>query len=234
MLEVRDLNAYYGKSHILQGVSFDVQDGEIVTLWADRVELRRVVDGTVVEREPEPSRTRPAAFLAALALLAISLVLVIWRMQSPAPKSVVDKDWIAAYQAVEYRNPETYSINGYSAMKALGEAVKKANSIEARQVENALHALDLKTPIGQIAYDANGDLKDQRIYIFQVQKAGDEPAASRKLISAAPGGLGRHHGGRAGELWPRLRPDRARLARLGQPGRAFHAGARRFLGRAGR
>jgi len=93
---------------------------------------------------------------------------------APAPKSVVDKDWIAAYQAVEYRNPETYSINGYSALKALGEAVKQANSIDAKQVENALHAIDLKTPVGQIAYDANGDLKDQRIYIFQVQKVGDE------------------------------------------------------------
>jgi len=43
-----------------------------------------------------------------------------------------------------------------------------------KQVENALRALDLKTPIGQIAYDASGDLKDQRIYIFQVQKVGDE------------------------------------------------------------
>jgi len=32
MLEVRDLHAYYGKSHILQGVSFDVRDGEIVSL----------------------------------------------------------------------------------------------------------------------------------------------------------------------------------------------------------
>jgi branched-chain amino acid transport system substrate-binding protein len=93
---------------------------------------------------------------------------------APAPASVVDKDWIAAYQAVEYRNPETYSINGYSAMKALGEAVKKANSIDPKQVENALHTLDVKTPIGQIAYDANGDVKDQRIYIFQVQKVGDE------------------------------------------------------------
>jgi branched-chain amino acid transport system substrate-binding protein len=95
---------------------------------------------------------------------------------APAPKSVVDKDWIAAYQAVEYRNPETYSINGYSALKALGEAVKKANSIDAQQVANALRAIDLKTPIGQIAYDVNGDLKEQRVYIFQVQKAGDELA----------------------------------------------------------
>lgn len=32
MLRVRDLHAYYGKSHILQGVSFDVGAGEIVSL----------------------------------------------------------------------------------------------------------------------------------------------------------------------------------------------------------
>ena len=32
MLEVRDLNAYYGKSHILQGVSISVAAGEVVSL----------------------------------------------------------------------------------------------------------------------------------------------------------------------------------------------------------
>jgi branched-chain amino acid transport system ATP-binding protein len=32
LLEVRDLNAYYGKSHILHGVTFDVREGEIVSL----------------------------------------------------------------------------------------------------------------------------------------------------------------------------------------------------------
>ncbi|MEZ5727128.1 MAG: ABC transporter ATP-binding protein [Burkholderiaceae bacterium] len=32
MLEVRDLHAYYGKSHILQGVDFQVGEGEIVSL----------------------------------------------------------------------------------------------------------------------------------------------------------------------------------------------------------
>ncbi len=32
MLEVEDLHAYYGKSHILQGVSFHVSPGEIVSL----------------------------------------------------------------------------------------------------------------------------------------------------------------------------------------------------------
>ncbi len=32
----------------------------------------------------------------------------------------------------------------------------------------------ISTPVVRIASDANGDLKDQRIYIFQVQKVGDE------------------------------------------------------------
>jgi branched-chain amino acid transport system ATP-binding protein len=32
MLEVRDLHAYYGKSHVLHGVSLEVREGEIVSL----------------------------------------------------------------------------------------------------------------------------------------------------------------------------------------------------------
>lgn len=32
MLEINDLHAYYGKSHILQGVNFHVNEGEIVSL----------------------------------------------------------------------------------------------------------------------------------------------------------------------------------------------------------
>ena len=32
MLEVRDLHAYYGKSHILHGVHFGIGKGEIVSL----------------------------------------------------------------------------------------------------------------------------------------------------------------------------------------------------------
>jgi branched-chain amino acid transport system ATP-binding protein len=32
MLEVRNLNAWYGESHILHGMEFDIADGEVVTL----------------------------------------------------------------------------------------------------------------------------------------------------------------------------------------------------------
>ena len=42
MLEVRDLHAYYGKSHILHGVDFGVGDGEIVSLLG--TQRRRPLD----------------------------------------------------------------------------------------------------------------------------------------------------------------------------------------------
>ena len=32
LLAVKDLQAWYGESHILHGVTFDVQEGEVVTL----------------------------------------------------------------------------------------------------------------------------------------------------------------------------------------------------------
>src|ERR1700682_2722820 len=32
MLEIANLNAWYGESHILHGVDFNVQEGEVVTL----------------------------------------------------------------------------------------------------------------------------------------------------------------------------------------------------------
>lgn len=32
LLAVKDLQAWYGESHILHGVSFDVREGEVVTL----------------------------------------------------------------------------------------------------------------------------------------------------------------------------------------------------------
>ncbi|MEO1961499.1 MAG: ATP-binding cassette domain-containing protein, partial [Paracoccus sp. (in: a-proteobacteria)] len=32
MLAVRDLNGWYGESHVLHGIEFDVGEGEVVTL----------------------------------------------------------------------------------------------------------------------------------------------------------------------------------------------------------
>lgn len=54
MLEVKDLHAYYGKSHILQGVTFNVQQGEIVSLLG-RNGVGRSTTAKAIMGEVEPS-----------------------------------------------------------------------------------------------------------------------------------------------------------------------------------
>ena len=89
---------------------------------------------------------------------------------TPDPKVVAKTEWWDAYRKVESRNPGTYSIAGYSAMTVLAEATRKANSLDAAAIEQALHGNDFSALIGPVRYDANGDLQDQRIYMFQVRE----------------------------------------------------------------
>jgi branched-chain amino acid transport system ATP-binding protein len=54
MLEIRDLHAFYGESHILHGVSLDVRKGEVVTLLgrngAGKTTTMRSIMGIVAKR----------------------------------------------------------------------------------------------------------------------------------------------------------------------------------------
>lgn len=91
---------------------------------------------------------------------------------APSPENVADERWIEAYQAVEYRDPDTYSVNGYVAMQVLAGGVQAADSLEPEAVAQALHAKPVQTLLGELRYDANGDLLDPQIWIYQV--VGDE------------------------------------------------------------
>src|SRR4051812_30974714 len=55
LLEVRGLNAWYGESHILHGVDFEVREGEVVTLLgrngAGKTTTMKCVMGMVARRE---------------------------------------------------------------------------------------------------------------------------------------------------------------------------------------
>ena len=88
---------------------------------------------------------------------------------APEPEAVAGADWIKAYQNVEYRNPDTYSVNGYAAMEVLAEGVKKAGRLSGPEVANAIRQLDFESLIGKIRYDDSGDLREQRLFIFRVQ-----------------------------------------------------------------
>lgn len=88
----------------------------------------------------------------------------------PSPKAATEEGWFKAYQAVEYRNPDTYSINGHSALTVLAKGVEKAGSFDATEVADAIRSLGaIETTIGSLSFDAAGDLHDQKIYIYQVQ-----------------------------------------------------------------
>ncbi len=55
MLEVKDLNSWYGESHILHGVNFEVREGEVVTLLgrngAGKTTTMKSIMGVVPRRE---------------------------------------------------------------------------------------------------------------------------------------------------------------------------------------
>ncbi len=55
LLEIKGLNAWYGESHILHGVDFDVREGEVVTLLgrngAGKTTTMKSIMGLVGRRE---------------------------------------------------------------------------------------------------------------------------------------------------------------------------------------
>lgn len=88
---------------------------------------------------------------------------------APSPRNVADAQWFEAYQAVEYRNPDTYSVNGYVAMQALAGAVRDADSFERDAVADALRDNTVTTILGDLKFEPDGDLVDPKIWIYQVQ-----------------------------------------------------------------
>ncbi len=91
---------------------------------------------------------------------------------APSPQNVGDARWLEAYQAVEYRDPDTYSVNGYVAMQVLAAGVRAADSLAGDAIASALRAESVTTILGDLQFAANGDLTDPQIWIYQVQ--GDE------------------------------------------------------------
>lgn len=87
---------------------------------------------------------------------------------APSPRNAADDQWIEAYQAVEYRNPDTYSVNGYVALQVLAEAVRKADSFERAAVTESLRSNSFDTLLSSLRFEPDGDLVDPQIWVYQV------------------------------------------------------------------
>lgn len=90
---------------------------------------------------------------------------------APSPRAVGDEAWFEAYQAVEYRNPDTYSVNGYVAMQALAQGAEIANSIDADRIAQAMRENPIPTLLKELQFDETGDLVDPEIWIYEVEGA---------------------------------------------------------------
>jgi branched-chain amino acid transport system ATP-binding protein len=49
LLKVSGVDAWYGESHILHGIDFEVREGELVTLLGQGVKVESVTDADQVE-----------------------------------------------------------------------------------------------------------------------------------------------------------------------------------------
>ncbi|MCC6170165.1 MAG: branched-chain amino acid ABC transporter substrate-binding protein [Caldilineaceae bacterium] len=87
---------------------------------------------------------------------------------APSPRNTADARWFEAYQAVEYRNPDTYSVNGYVAMQVLAAGVRRADSFDSAKVSDALRSAPVDTLLGDLRFQSDGDLTDPQIWIYQV------------------------------------------------------------------
>lgn len=88
---------------------------------------------------------------------------------APSPRIVADDRWFEAYQAVEYRNPDTYSVNGYVAMQVLAAGARRADSLNSDAVTAALRDGSVDTLLGALRFEPDGDLVDPEIWIYQVK-----------------------------------------------------------------
>jgi branched-chain amino acid transport system substrate-binding protein len=87
---------------------------------------------------------------------------------APSPRTVADAKWLEAYQAVEYRNPDTYSVNGYVAMQVLANGARQAETLDASAMAEALRENPVETLLNSLRYEPDGDLADPKIWIYQV------------------------------------------------------------------
>ncbi len=87
---------------------------------------------------------------------------------APSPRTIVDEQWFEAYQAVEYRNPDTYSVNGYVAMQVLAAGVQQADSLGATAIAEAIRSEATATLVGTLRFHPSGDLQEPQIWIYQV------------------------------------------------------------------
>ena len=113
-----------------------------------------------------PRRQRSLASSPAPRPRAFSSPLAPTRAESAEAASVVER-----FRAESFE-PAGYTLLSYAAVQAWAQAVEKAGSLEPQAVIASLHSNSFDTVLGQIAFDAKGDLTVQS-WVWYVWKGGE-------------------------------------------------------------
>jgi branched-chain amino acid transport system substrate-binding protein len=89
-------------------------------------------------------------------------------------------DWVKAYKTKFNVDPDDYAVTSYDAATVILAALKQVTDAGKEPtrdaMRDALQAVKVNTLQGPIAFDANGDLQDKTISIFQIKQDKSVPA----------------------------------------------------------
>ena len=102
--------------------------------------------------------------------------------------------WVRQYEAKYNMVPSDYAITAYDAAMVIADAVKRLiadkKAVNRDTVRDYIQSAKVKTLQGTIAFDANGDLLDHAVSVFQIKKdanyAADDLVHQYRYVGAAP------------------------------------------------
>jgi branched-chain amino acid transport system substrate-binding protein len=110
-----------------------------------------------------------------------------WYATIAAPDTIDEpqaQDWVAKYKAHFGASPQDYALTAYDAVLVIDDTLSRLIAdgmpITRENVRDYAQNTSLPTMQGVISFDANGDLKDKVISVFQVKDA------MYKYVGAAP------------------------------------------------
>jgi branched-chain amino acid transport system substrate-binding protein len=120
-----------------------------------------------------------------------------WYATIAAPHTSEEKSadaWVSKYQAKYNMVPSDYAITAYDAVLVIADAIRRViadrKDLNRDNVRDYIQTAKVKTVQGTIAFDANGDLLDRTISVFQIRKdagySADDMVHQYHYVGVAP------------------------------------------------
>ena len=120
-----------------------------------------------------------------------------WYATNASPHMTDDTkaaEFVKAFKAKYGEAPDDYTITAYDAGLVIIDAVKRViaekKAVDHSTVRDAIQTASVPTIQGTVSFDANGDIKDRTVSVFQIKKDTSKPlddiSAQYHYIGVAP------------------------------------------------